>query len=437
MKICVVGAGYVGLVTGVCLAEIGHDVACVEIDAERIAMLEGGDVPIYEPGLRELMARNRAEGRIRFTAEIASGCDGAEIVFIAVGTPPRASDGHADLSQVFASARQVAQAARDGTVVVTKSTVPVGTGDDVARIMAETAPGKRLSVASSPEFLREGAAIADFMKPDRIVVGTDDAAAEAALRAVFAPITGQGSTLLVVSRRSSELIKYAANAFLATKIAFINEVADLCEAVDANVGDVAAGIGLDSRIGRKFLNAGPGFGGSCFPKDTMALLKTAHDAGLPMRIVETLVTVNDQRRRAMARKVIRIAGGEVRGKTVAVLGLTFKPGTDDMREAPSIAIITALQDAGARIRAYDPEGMANARRHLKDIDYRRDAYECLEGADAAVLVTEWDEFRDLDPARMRDAMATPALVDLRNVFDPAAMAAAGFRYDSIGRSALA
>jgi UDPglucose 6-dehydrogenase len=437
MKICMIGAGYVGLVTGVCLAEIGHEVTCVEINPERLALLQAGRAPIFEPGLEELMRAAMAAGRVRFTDAIVTGAQHADVVFIAVGTPPRPSDGHADLRQVYAAASQIAAAAPDGAIVVTKSTVPVGTGDEVARLLAAAAPGKRFAVVSSPEFLREGAAIKDFMEPERIVIGTDDPAAIAALTALFAPITAKGAKLVVTSRRSSELIKYAANAFLATKIAFINEVADLCEAVGADVGHVADGIGLDSRIGRKFLNAGPGFGGSCFPKDTSALLKTAHDAGLPMRIVETLVTVNDQRRRAMARKVIRAAGGDVRDKTVAVLGLTFKPDTDDMREAPSIAIITALQDAGARIRAYDPEGMANARKFLQGVDYAPDAAACLKGADVAVLVTEWREFQQLHPREMAALMARPAFVDLRNVFDPAAMAAAGFLYDSVGRARVA
>jgi UDPglucose 6-dehydrogenase len=433
MKIVIVGSGYVGLVTGACLAELGHDIVCVDIAAGKIAALERGEMPIFEPGLKEMVAANRAAGRLSFTTDLAGALPGARAAFIAVGTPTPPRDRPADLAFVHAAARDIARAATGPLVIVTKSTVPVGTGDEVERIANATRPDMAFKVVSNPEFLREGAAIGDFMKPDRIVVGSDDADATAVLQAIYQPLTDVGAPLVVTSRRTSELIKYAANAFLATKIAFINEMADLCEAVGADVTQVSKGIGLDTRIGAKFLNAGPGFGGSCFPKDTMALLKTAHDAGLPLRIVETLVTVNDQRRRAMARKVIQAAGGDVRGKTVAVLGLTFKPDTDDMREAPSIAIITALQDAGARVRAYDPEGMPHAPQFIDGVDYAPDPMACLRGADAAVLVTEWAVFRTLDLNAVADAMAKPVLVDLRNVFDPATARAAGLTYVGIGR----
>jgi UDPglucose 6-dehydrogenase len=434
LKVAMVGAGYVGLVTAVCLAEVGHHVVCAEIDAARLAMLKAGQVPIFEPGLAEMMQRNVASGRLNFTHALVEACEGADMVFLAVGTPPRPADGHADLRQIFAAALEIAQCASDGTIVVVKSTVPVGTGDEIDMLMRDAQPDKAFRVVSCPEFLREGAAIRDFMSPDRIVIGTDDTLAVERLVALFKPISDKSGKVIVTSRRSSELIKYTANAFLATKIAFINEIADLCEAVGANVTDVADGIGLDSRIGRKFLNAGPGFGGSCFPKDTSALLKTAHDQGIPLRIVETLMTVNDQRRRAMARKVIQAAGGTVRHKTIAVLGLTFKPDTDDMREAPSISIITALQDAGATIRAYDPEGMENASRVLNAVTFCKDAYDCLTGAHAAVLVTEWPEFSRLVPESMAAVMANAAFVDLRNVFNRKSMTAARFIYSDVGRS---
>jgi UDPglucose 6-dehydrogenase len=434
MRIAMIGSGYVGLVSGACLADFGHVVTCVDKDPAKIAALQAGRMPIYEPGLAELVAKNVAAGRLFFTTDLAKPVREAGAVFIAVGTPSRRGDGHADLSYVYGAAREIAAQMDGFTVVVTKSTVPVGTGDEVERIIAETRSGADYAVVSNPEFLREGAAISDFKRPDRIVVGTDDPRAEAVMRDVYRPLHLNHSPLLVTGRRTAELTKYAANAFLATKITFINEVADLCERVGADVQDVARGIGLDNRIGSKFLHAGPGYGGSCFPKDTLALMKTAQDAGAPMRIVETVVSVNDQRKRAMGRKVIAACGGSVRGKVIGVLGLTFKPDTDDMREAPSLSIITALQDAGARVRAYDPEGMEAAGGLLEGVAYAPDAYGCLEGADAAVLVTEWEEFRALDLERVRDAMRAPVLVDLRNVYRPEHMASAGFTYVSVGRA---
>jgi UDPglucose 6-dehydrogenase len=433
MRIAMIGSGYVGLVSGACLADFGHVVTCVDRDPGKIAALLGGVMPIYEPGLAELVAKNARQGRLSFTTELAPAVREADAVFIAVGTPSRRGDGHADLSYVYGAAREIAGALQGFTVVVTKSTVPVGTGDEVERILRETRPEADVAVVSNPEFLREGAAIADFKRPDRIVIGTDDRRAEAVMRDVYRPLYLNHSPLVVTSRRTAELTKYAANAFLAAKITFINEVADLCEQVGANVQDVARGIGLDNRIGAKFLHAGPGYGGSCFPKDTLALMKTAQDHGAPLRVVETVVAVNEARKRAMGRKVIAACGGSVRGRTVAVLGLTFKPNTDDMREAPSLAIITALQDAGARVRAYDPEGMEQARALLDGVDYAGDAYGCADGADVAVLVTEWEEFRALDLERLKAVMRAPVLVDLRNVYRPEDMQAAGFAYASIGR----
>jgi UDPglucose 6-dehydrogenase len=433
MKIAVIGSGYVGLVSGACLADFGHRVTCVDMDAGKIDALRRGVMPIYEPGLDEIVEKNTKEGRLAFTTDLPSAVSGAEAVFIAVGTPSRRGDGHADLSYVHAAAREIGTAIDRYTVVITKSTVPVGTGDEVERIIREIRPDADFAVVSNPEFLREGAAIGDFKRPDRIVVGTEDPRARDVMTEVYRPLFLNQPPLLFTGRRTSELIKYAANAFLAVKITFINEIADLCEAVGANVQEVARGIGLDNRIGSKFLHAGPGYGGSCFPKDTTALVKTAQDAGVPIRIVETVVAVNDQRKRAMARKVIAACGGSVRGKTIAVLGLTFKPNTDDMREAPSVAIVTALQDAGARIRVYDPVGMEQARSQLGDVDYAHNAYDCAEGADAVVIVTEWDEFRALDLDRVRGVMRAPVLVDLRNIYRPADMVKRGFAYVSVGR----
>ncbi|MCJ2026001.1 MULTISPECIES: UDP-glucose dehydrogenase family protein [unclassified Methylobacterium] len=435
MRIAMIGAGYVGLVSGACLADFGHDVVCIDRDPAKIAALEQGRMPIYEPGLESLVADNVRQGRLSFRTELREAVAGADAVFIAVGTPSRRGDGFADLSFVHDAAREIAGALSGYTVVVTKSTVPVGTGDEVERIIRETVPQAEFAVVSNPEFLREGAAIGDFKRPDRIVVGTEDPRAEAVMREVYRPLYLNASPILVTGRRTAELTKYAANAFLAAKITFINEMADLCEAVGADVQQVARGIGLDGRIGTKFLHAGPGYGGSCFPKDTLALAKTAQDHGMPLRIVETVVAVNDQRKRAMARKVIRACGGSVRGKTIALLGLTFKPDTDDMREAPSLAIAAGLQDGGAKVRAYDPEGIEQARPLLPAVSFAEDAYSCAEGADAVVIVTEWNAFRALDLKRLHMAMRTPVLVDLRNIYDPAIAAQHGFAYQGVGRSA--
>lgn len=433
MQVTMIGAGYVGLVSGACFADFGHDVCCVDLDPGKIDRLHAGVMPIFEPGLADLVAKNVKAGRLTFTTDIAEGLANAEAVFIAVGTPSRRGDGHADLSYVHAAAQDIAKHLSRYTVIVTKSTVPVGTGDDVERLIRETNPNAEFAVVSNPEFLREGAAIEDFKRPDRIVIGTQDARATAVMTELYRPLFLNRSPLLFTARRTAELIKYAANAFLATKITFINEIADLCEAVGADVQDVSRGIGLDNRIGSKFLHAGPGYGGSCFPKDTLALVKTAQDFGSPMRIVETVALVNDTRKRAMAKKVIAAAGGEVRGKTIAVLGLTFKPNTDDMRDSPAIAIIQALQDAGAVIRAYDPEGTEQAQLVLKDVHYAKNAYDAAQGAEVAVLVTEWDAFRALDLTRLKGAMATPAIVDLRNVYRPEEVRAKGFTYASVGR----
>jgi UDPglucose 6-dehydrogenase len=433
MKIAMIGSGYVGLVSGACFADFGHEVCCVDKDPAKIAALNRGEIPIFEPGLSELVAQNVRAGRLTFTTELGAPVRQAEAVFIAVGTPSRRGDGHADLSFVYGAAREIAGALEGYTVVVTKSTVPVGTGDEVERIIAETRPGARFAVVSNPEFLREGAAIADFKRPDRIVIGSDDEQARAVMTEIYRPLYLNQAPILFTGRRTAELTKYAANAFLATKITFINEIADLCEKVGANVQDVARGIGLDNRIGAKFLHAGPGYGGSCFPKDTLALIKTAQDEGAPIRIVETVAAVNEQRKRAMGRKVVAACGGSVRGRTIAVLGLTFKPNTDDMRDAPALAVIAALQDAGARVRAYDPEGMAQARRVLADVDYAENPYACAEGADALVIVTEWDLFRALDLARLKATLNQPIVVDLRNIYRPDEMHRAGFKYVSVGR----
>ncbi|MFN3369980.1 MAG: UDP-glucose dehydrogenase family protein [Sphingomonadaceae bacterium] len=433
MRIAMIGSGYVGLVSGACFADFGHQVTCVDTDAAKIERLNSGRMPIYEPGLEELVARNVEAGRLAFTTDLAEGMAGAEAVFIAVGTPSRRGDGHADLSYVHAAARDIAANLKGFAVVVTKSTVPVGTGDEVERIIREANPNADFAVASNPEFLREGAAIADFKRPDRIVIGVEDERARRVLEEVYRPLYLNQAPLLVTGRRTAELTKYAANAFLATKITFINEMADLAEKVGANVQDVARGIGLDNRIGPKFLNAGPGYGGSCFPKDTLALVKTAQDHDAPTRIVETVVQVNEQRKRAMGRKVIAAMGGDVRDRRVGILGLTFKPNTDDMRDSPAIAIIQTLQDAGARIVAYDPEGVDQARQVLTDVTYAPDPYAALEGADAMVLVTEWDAFRALDLARVKALLRQPVVVDLRNVYRPDEMARHGLSYTGIGR----
>jgi len=433
MRVAMIGSGYVGLVSGACFADFGHEVVCVDKDAKKIERLQANIMPIYEPGLEDLVSTNVKAGRLRFTTDPASAVKGAEAIFIAVGTPSRRGDGHADLSYVQAAAQEVASALTGYAVIVTKSTVPVGTGDEVERLTREASPEADFSVASNPEFLREGAAIADFKRPDRIIIGVEDARARAVLEELYRPLYLNQAPIMVTSRRTAELTKYAANAFLATKITFINEIADLCEKVGANVQDVARGIGLDNRIGGKFLNAGPGYGGSCFPKDTLALIKTAQDYESPVRIVETVASVNDIRKRAMGRRVIAAAGGAVRGKTVAVLGLTFKPNTDDMRDSPAIAIIQTLQDAGAVVRAYDPEGMEQARLVLSDVEYTEDAYAAIEGADVMVLVTEWDAFRALDLARVKKLLNVPVVVDLRNVYRPEEMARHGLTYSGIGR----
>ncbi|GBD47848.1 UDP-glucose dehydrogenase family protein [Methylopila sp. Yamaguchi] len=435
MRIVMIGAGYVGLVSGVCFADFGHDVTCVDTDASKIAALKAGRIPIYEPGLEDLVASNVRGGRLTFSTDVASAVAGAHAVFIAVGTPSRRGDGHADLSYVHAAARDIAKAVTGFTVVVTKSTVPVGSGDEVERIIRETNPEADVAVASNPEFLREGAAISDFKRPDRVVIGTLDERARAVMSEIYRPLSLNASPLMFTERRTAELIKYAANAFLAMKITFINEIADLCEKVGANVQEVARGIGSDNRIGSKFLNAGPGYGGSCFPKDTLALVKTAQDHDSPVRLIETAVAVNDTRKRAMARKIVSAMGGDIRGKTIAVLGLTFKPNTDDMREAPSLSIITALQDAGATVRAYDPEGMEQAKPLLESVVFCADAYTAAEGASAVALVTEWDQFRALDLPRLKAAMRDAVMVDLRNVYPPAEVVRHGFTYASVGRNA--
>ncbi|APX87482.1 UDP-glucose 6-dehydrogenase [Methylorubrum extorquens] len=432
MRIAMIGSGYVGLVSGACLADFGHEVVCIDKDPGKIAALNEGRMPIYEPGLDALVAENVRAKRLTFSTDLKPAVAQAQAVFIAVGTPSRRGDGFADLSYVYAAAREIAEALTGYTVVVTKSTVPVGTGDEVERILREARPDIDVGVASNPEFLREGAAIDDFKRPDRIVIGAEDPRAVAVMQEVYRPLYLNAAPILLTGRRTAELTKYAANAFLATKITFINEIADLCEQVGANVQEVARGIGLDNRIGGKFLHAGPGYGGSCFPKDTLALVKTAQDYGTPVRIVETVVAVNDQRKRAMARKVIAACGGSVRGKRVALLGLTFKPNTDDMRDAPSLSIIAGLQDAGAQIVAYDPEGMEQARPLLQGVAYAEDAYACAEGADALVIVTEWNAFRALDLARLKGLMRAPVLVDLRNIYAPAETERHGFAYSGIG-----
>ena len=433
MRIAMIGTGYVGLVSGACFSDFGHDVVCVDKDARKIEALDRGVMPIFEPGLDRLVERNARDGRLSFTTDLRVAVAEAEAVFIAVGTPSRRGDGHADLSYVFGATEEIARALARPTVVVTKSTVPVGTGDEVERIIRETAPDAKARVVSNPEFLREGAAIDDFKRPDRIVVGTEDEDAAEVMREIYRPLYLNKAPLLFTSRRTAELIKYAANAFLATKITFINEVADLCEAVGADVQDVARGIGLDNRIGPKFLHAGPGYGGSCFPKDTLALLKTAEDHQAPLRIVESVVAVNDARKRAMGRKVIQALGGDARGKTVALLGLTFKPNTDDMRDAPSISIVQALEDAGASVRGYDPEGTEQARPLMPNVAFAESPYAAADGADAVVLVTEWDVLRALDLPRLARTMAAPIFVDLRNVYPPEEVEEAGLRWYGVGR----
>jgi UDPglucose 6-dehydrogenase len=433
MRIVMVGSGYVGLVSGACFADFGHEVVCVDKAVEKIEALKQGVIPIFEPGLDQLVENNVKAGRLSFTTELAGPVSEADVVFIAVGTPSRRGDGHADLGYVYAAAAEIAASIKGFTVVVTKSTVPVGTGDEVERIIREANPDAEVAVVSNPEFLREGAAIEDFKRPDRIVVGLSDERARPVMTEVYRPLYLNQSPLLFTSRRTSELIKYAANAFLAMKITFINEVADLCEKVGADVQDVSRGIGLDGRIGAKFLHAGPGYGGSCFPKDTLALAKTAQDHDSPVRLIETTIAVNDSRKRAMGRKVIAAVGGDVRGKKVAIFGLTFKPNTDDMRDSPAIAIVQALKDAGAIVSGYDPEGMGNARQ-MMEIEFVESPYQAAEQADVAVLVTEWNEFRALDLERLKAVMKAPVLVDLRNVYRVDEVQSHGFIYHDIGRS---
>ena len=432
MRIAMIGTGYVGLVSGACFSDFGHSVTCVDQDRDKIAALLDGRMPIYEPGLEALVAHNVSAGRLAFTTETAEAVRGADAVFIAVGTPSRRGDGHADLSFVYAAAEEIARACEGPTVIVTKSTVPVGTGDEVERIAREAAPNAEISVASNPEVLREGAAIADFKHPDRVVVGVEDDRARRTLTDIYRPLNLNKVPMLCTSRRTAELIKYSANAFLATKITFINEIADLCEVTGSNVQDVARGIGLDNRIGPKFLHAGPGYGGSCFPKDTLALLKTSQDKESPLQIVDAVVRVNDARKRSMGRKIIRALDGDVRGKRIAILGLTFKPNTDDMREAPSLSIIQALQDEGAEICAYDPEGMDQARELLENVEFAESPYEAAANADALAIVTEWDEFRALDLGRIAEKMAGAVLIDLRNIYSPEEAERAGFAYSGVG-----
>ena len=434
MKIAMIGTGYVGLVSGACFAEFGPEVTCVDVDEAKISRLCKGEIPIYEPGLEDLVAKGISSGRLSFTTDLAQAVSDADAVFVAVGTPSRLGDGHADLRFVEAAAVEIAKALTGYTVVVTKSTVPVGTGRRVAKIIRETNPDADFDVASNPEFLREGSAIGDFMRPDRVVIGAETERAQEVMRSLYRPLYLMETPVVMTSLETAELTKYAANAFLATKITFINEIADLCEKVGANVQDVARGMGLDGRIGKKFLHAGPGYGGSCFPKDTIALVRTAQEYGSPARLVETVVQVNDTRKGAMASRVIAAAGGSVRGKTVGVLGVSFKPNTDDMREAPSLAIVPALQDAGANIRAFDPAAMHEAAPLLPGVHWCADPYDAASGADVLVIITEWNEFRALDLDRLGEAMQSRVIVDLRNVYRAEDVQAAGFQYSSIGRT---
>jgi len=433
MRVVMVGSGYVGLVSGACFSEFGTDVVCVDKDVAKIQDLNEGRIPIFEPGLNRLVAHNVEAGRLSFSTDLAAALQGAGAVFIAVGTPSRRGDGHADLSYVYEAAQAIARSMDGQTVVVTKSTVPVGTGREVARIIAETRPDVEFDVVSNPEFLREGSAIEDFMRPNRIVIGAESEHAREVMRTLYRPLFLIETPILFTNLETAELTKYAANAFLATKITFINEIADLCEKVGADVHGVARGMGLDRRIGGKFLHPGPGYGGSCFPKDTLALTRTGEQAGSPLRLVETVVAVNDARKKAMAERVIAACGGSVAGKTIAVLGVTFKPNTDDMRDAPSLVIVPALQAAGATLRGYDPAGMTEGARLLSDVAWCEDAYSAIQDADALVILTEWNEFRALDLERVREALKTPILVDLRNIYDPVEMSELGFRYSCVGR----
>ena len=434
MRVAMIGTGYVGLVSGACFADFGHEVTCVDKDVSKIDRLKAGEIPIFEPGLEDLVASNVRGGRLSFALDGAEAIRAADAVFIAVGTPSRRGDGHADLSYVYAAAEEIAGLIEGFTVVVTKSTVPVGTGDEIERIIRERRPDGDFAVVSNPEFLREGAAIEDFKRPDRVVVGTEDERAQGVMRELYRPLNLNETPILFTGRRTSELTKYAANAFLAMKITFINEMADLCEAVGADVQQVARGIGLDKRIGSKFLHAGPGYGGSCFPKDTLALVRTATDAGTPVRLIETTVSINDDRKKAMADRVAKALDGNLKGKTIALLGLTFKPNTDDMRDAPSLDVAPALMAAGATVQAFDPEGMQEASKLLDGVVFRDGPYEAVEGADAVVILTEWDQFRALDLDRIKLLLKQPVMVDLRNVYRPDDMRARGFRYSSIGRA---
>ena len=433
MRVVIVGTGYVGLVSGVCFADFGHEVVCVDKDPAKIQTLQSGGVPIFEPGLDVLIAKNVQAKRLSFTTSLPEAMEGAQAVFIAVGTPSRRGDGHADLSHVYAAASEIAEHIKNFTVVITKSTVPVGTGDEVEKIISKSQSPENFAVVSNPEFLREGAAINDFKRPDRVVVGTENEQAKELMRALYRPLYINETPIVFTSRRTSELIKYAANSFLATKITFINEIADLCEVVGANVQEVAKGIGLDKRIGGKFLHAGPGYGGSCFPKDTLALTKTAQEAKVNLKVVSSVVDANKERKSRMATKIIKAMDGNVSGKKIAILGLAFKPNTDDMRDAPSLTIIPRLQDEGAIIQAYDPEAMEEASGLLQNVIYMTGPYKAMEGADALVIITEWDEFRALDIERIKAALKAPNVIDLRNIYGPDAMKTAGFKYSSIGR----
>ncbi len=436
MRVAMIGTGYVGLDSGACFSEFGHNVVCVDKDESKIDGLHQGRMPIYEPGLEDLVASNVKAERLTFTTDLAASVKDVDVVFIAVGTPSRRGDGHADLAYVYAAAKEIADAMDGYTVVVTKSTVPVGTGREVEKIIRETRPDAEFDVVSNPEFLREGSAIEDFMRPDRVVIGTHSKQAQECMGILYRPLYLIETPIVFTSRQSSELIKYAANTFLAAKITFINEIADLCEEVDADVHDVAKGIGLDGRIGRKFLHPGPGYGGSCFPKDTRALVSTARDAGSPLRIIEAVVELNEQRKQKMAERIIAAMGGDATGKTIAVLGLTFKPNTDDMRESPSLDIVPALIDAGANVRAYDPEGMVEAKEMIQGVDWCDDEYETMPDADVLVIITEWNQFRALDLERVKTLMTSPVMVDLRNIYEPTEMSNAGFNYHSIGRASV-
>ena len=434
MRIAMIGTGYVGLVSGACFSEFGVEVICVDKDNSKIEKIQEGIMPIFEPGLEDLVAKNVESGRLSFTTDLPSAVKSADAVFIAVGTPSRRGDGHADLSYVYAAAEEIAEAMEGHTIIVTKSTVPVGTGSEVEEIVARVRPDADYDVVSNPEFLREGSAIEDFMRPDRVVIGTKSERAQNVMRLLYRPLHLIETPILFTSRQTAEMIKYAANTFLATKITFINEIADLCEVLDADVQEVAKGIGLDGRIGSKFLHAGPGYGGSCFPKDTLALVRTAEKAGKPLRIVETVVDVNKKRKQQMAERVVQACGGTVDGKKICVLGVTFKPNTDDMRDSPSIDIIAGLQKYGGFIQAYDPEGMEEANQMMVDVNWCDSAYEAIEGADVLVIITEWNEFRGLDMKRVKSLMNTPILVDLRNIYNPVDMAETGIAYSCIGRS---